>query len=111
LSRRPTTSVAHIAVRTVSLKRLATAALITGTEAIVSTGGLPNGEIRTLTCDGRLTFNPRQLRANQRTMNRAFIRGRRARLLVLIRFLRLRRGFISAQRLIGGSGRRHGFLL
>jgi hypothetical protein len=84
---------------------------MTGPEAIVSTGGLPNGEIRILTCHGRLTFNPRQLRANQRTMNWTFIRGRLARFLLVIRLLRRCRGFISALRLILCRGCRHGLLL
>ena len=100
LSRRSTASVAHIAVRTVPLKRLAAAALLTGTEAIVSTDGLPDGEIRTLTRHRRLTFNPRQLRANQRTMNGTFIRGRLPRLLLVFGFLRRRSGFISALRVL-----------
>jgi hypothetical protein len=88
------------------LKRLTaadTATRIARTEAIVSSCGLPNCEIRILTGDGRLTFDTRQLGSNQRAMNRALIGRRRTRFFVVF-LLRLDR-FLTAFDLIRLPGR------
>jgi hypothetical protein len=99
LAGRTATRVAHVAIRTIPLKRL-TAALMSGTEAIVPSARLPNREVRALTGRGRLTFDAGQLGANQGTVNWTFIRNRFVRMFVLFlihqrrfvtRLLRLRR--------------------
>jgi hypothetical protein len=79
-----TTGVADVAVGTVPLKRLGTAAaLMTRTEAIVAAARLPNREVRPLPSRRWLTLNARELRSNQRTMNRTFVRDWFALLVVL----------------------------
>ena len=85
---------------------------MTGTESVVSSCRLPNREIRTLTGHGRLTFNPRQLRANQRTMNRA-LHPRSARPAPR-RVQRSCSADVASSALCAcssGAVRRHGFLL
>src|SRR5215470_7013068 len=86
------TGVVHIAVRTVSLERLAAAtALMARTEAVVSSSRLPDGEVRPLPRHRRLAFDSRQLRPNQRTVNGTLIRSGFALVLFLIVAFRLRR--------------------
>ena len=98
-----TTGVAYVAVRTVSLERLATAALMPGTETIVASSRLTNREVWSLSRHRRLTFDSWKLSSNQRTVNRPLIRGR----LDVILMFRLRRyGFFRTLDALG----RHGFL-
>src|SRR5215470_10924321 len=86
------TGVVHIAVRTVSLERLAAAtALMARTEAVVSSSRLPDGEVWPLPRHGRLAFDSRQLRPNQRTVNGTLIRSGFVLFLFLVIALRLRR--------------------
>ena len=76
---------------------------MTGTEAIVPSARLSNREIRTLTGRRRLTFGARQLRANQRTVNRTLVRDRFVYVFVV--FLIHRRGFVAWFVLLRGRGR------
>ena len=75
LTRHATASIPHvsagIAVGSVSLKRLTTAALMMRPESIRSAARLTNGEVWCRTRRRWLTFRPRQLCANQWPMNRS----------------------------------------
>jgi hypothetical protein len=104
LPRGTATGVAHVAVRTVSLKRLAAAALMPRTETIVSSSRLTNREVWSLSRRRRLTFDSWKLSPNQRTVNGPLIRGR---LVLLVVVFRLRRYwfFVTLDGL-----RLHGFL-
>jgi hypothetical protein len=111
LSRGTATGIAHIAVRTVPLKRLTTtgATLLTRTETVVSSSGLANREIGVLAGRRRLALDTRQLRANQRTMNGALV-GRRLALSFLMVGVLLRSDrFITTLDLIRLCGYREHF--
>jgi hypothetical protein len=68
-ARRP----AHVAVRAVSLKCHAAAALMTGAEPVGATARLTDREVRRGTRRRRLALGTRQRGANQRPMHRPFL--------------------------------------
>jgi hypothetical protein len=91
LSRGTATGVAHVAVRTVSLERLATAAtLMPRTETIIASSRLANREVWSLSRRRRLTFDSWQLSPDQWTVNGPLIRRRLVLFLILLRLRQYR---------------------
>jgi len=76
----------HVPVRTVARELLAgaAAALMAWPESIWPSARLANREIRSLTSDRRLSFNSRQLRANQRTVDGPFVADRTFSVFVVV---------------------------